>query len=71
MEEISDEGQTGYLIPLTDEEDMVLILAERLRCLFEDVVTRMQWGEASRRKVESMYTWERVVAKMAPILKGL
>ena len=71
MAEIIDDNKTGSLIPLADEETIISILADRLVQLFENETMRQQWGAAARRKVETFYTWEQIVANMAPVLRRL
>ena len=52
------EGETGLLVPPRDPE----ALAESLARLLRDGPTRERMGRAARRRVEELFTWERVAA---------
>ena len=52
------EGETGLLVPPKDPE----ALSESLARLLRDGPTRERMGRAARRRVEELFTWERVAA---------
>jgi D-inositol-3-phosphate glycosyltransferase len=52
------DGETGYLVPPKD----AAALADRLAMLLEHPQLRSQFGAAARRRVERLFTWQRVAA---------
>jgi glycosyltransferase involved in cell wall biosynthesis len=64
MGEIIVDGQTGYVLPQEDVQELILALA----ALFSDAGRRQEWGAAGRRRVEELFTWDKVVERMAPVL---
>lgn len=64
MGEIILDGETGLLVPPQDSE----ALAEALIRLLSDPLERTRMGQAGRRRVESSYTWDSVVARMSQVL---
>lgn len=64
MGEIIVDGQTGYVLPQEDVQELVLALAD----LLSDAGRRQEWGAAGRRRVEESFTWGKVVERMAPVL---
>jgi glycosyltransferase involved in cell wall biosynthesis len=52
-------GVTGDLVPPRRPD----LLAESLRVLLDDPALRARMGRAGRRRVETFYSWERVVAR--------
>lgn len=56
VDELVEEGKTGYLVPRSD----VCILAERLRQLLEDPTERAAMGAASRQCYETQFTFDRM-----------
>ncbi len=64
MDEIIDHQKTGLIIPPEDGE----ALSQAMNVLISNQDLRRTWGLAGRRKVESRYTWDCVVKKLAPCL---
>ena len=64
MEEIIDDGVTGKIVPPADID----ALTHAMTSLLQDVNLRYQWGQAARRKVETQFTWDHVVDRLAPII---
>jgi glycosyltransferase involved in cell wall biosynthesis len=67
MDEIIDTGKTGFVVPAGD----VQALAGALGQLIGDQALWSEMSRAARQKVETTYTWERVVSRMTPIISGL
>jgi glycosyltransferase involved in cell wall biosynthesis len=67
MQEIIEDGQTGLLVPPEDPG----ALASAMSRLLGNASLRRQWGCAARRKLESEYTWDRVVDRLAPIIEAV
>lgn len=58
--EVVRDGETGFLVPPGDAR----ALAERIRDLLEDPALRERMGRAGREWTNSMFTWDRVIARM-------
>jgi len=65
--EIVLDGETGLLVPPDDSD----ALAGALVCLLSEPGRAAQLGAAGRRRTEEHLNWDRVVARMAPILDRL
>jgi len=63
MDEVIDDQQTGIIIPPEDE----LALAQALVILFTNPVLRQRWGQQARGEVETRFTWDCVVHRLAPV----
>lgn len=66
MPEIIDNGRTGLIV----QRENVAALAQALSSLLCDQATRLRYGAAGRKRVESLYTWKAVVARMAPVIES-
>jgi glycosyltransferase involved in cell wall biosynthesis len=64
-EELVVEGQTGYLVPAEDIEN----LQNALKKILNDSALRQEMGEASRRRVEENYSWESTAQQYALYLE--
>jgi glycosyltransferase involved in cell wall biosynthesis len=64
-EELVVEGQTGYLVPAEDIEN----LQNALKRILNDSALRREMGEASRRRVEENYSWESTAQQYALYLE--
>jgi len=64
-EEIIKHGETGFLVPPADSK----ALFEKLFILLEDEELLKKFGDAGRKRVEKMFTWEKV-AKQTVELYG-
>jgi len=67
MPEIVENGKTGFLFPLDD----FTVLADRLTQLIKDDPLRRRMGEAGRVKVETVYSWPRVLDKLEGLYLSL
>ncbi len=65
MGEIIVDRQTGVLVP---PEDTAALSGALVR-LLSDADLRARLGQTARQRVESQFTWDRVVARISPILK--
>jgi starch synthase len=61
------DGRTGLLVDPGDEEGLAAVLLRLLR----DPELGDRLGRAGRVRVEEELTWDRVAARMAPVLEGL
>lgn len=59
MHHVVDDGVTGYLVPPSDPE----ALGERLRRLLDDPELAARMGAAARRRIEELFTWDRVAQR--------
>jgi len=59
MSEVVDDGVTGYLVPPSDPEK----LRDRLRLLLGDPELARRMGGAARRRIEDLFTWDRVAQR--------
>ncbi|MBI3243731.1 MAG: glycosyltransferase family 4 protein [Chloroflexi bacterium] len=66
MQEIIKDGQTGLIVPPEDPG----ALASAMTRLLGDASLRGQWGRAARHKLESEYTWDRVVDRLSPVIEA-
>jgi len=64
MEDIIVEGETGFLVPPEQVEDLAHAMIQTLEQ--PDLCLRM--GQAARLLVDQEFTWDRVVARLKPIL---
>jgi glycosyltransferase involved in cell wall biosynthesis len=67
MSEIIVDGATGVVVPPGDAQE----LANAMMRLLSDPALRRQWGRAARQRVESTFTWNQVVAAMAPVIASV
>ncbi len=67
MEEIIQNGETGLLVPIDNVEQ----LANALMSLLGDPSLRLRMGCSARERAESFYTWDHVVARMAPVIDSV
>jgi len=68
LQHIVRDGETGFLFDRADGAG----LAECLARLLDDSGLRLRMGEAGRRRVETMYAWDRVITEYyPPILERL
>lgn len=65
MGEIITGAETGLIVP---PENPPALAAALLR-LFREPQLRVRMGQAGRRRVEALFTWERVAAAMRPIIE--
>lgn len=65
MGEIITGAETGLIVPPEDPK----ALAAALLRLFRDPELRARMGRAGRRRVENLFTWERVAAAMCPVIE--
>jgi len=65
MEEIIRHQETGLLVHSEDVEE----ITNALSYLFKNPELRQQWGKAGRARIVEKYTWEKVVNRMAPIIR--
>ena len=63
VQEVIQEGKTGFLVPYGDREK----LADRIANLLDDQALARQMGQQGREKVLAQHTWERVYAQVKPI----
>jgi glycosyltransferase involved in cell wall biosynthesis len=66
MQEIIQDGSTGFLVPAEDEPALACVLGR----LLDDAALRRSLGAAGRNRVLSEFTWDRVVARIAPALQA-
>jgi glycosyltransferase involved in cell wall biosynthesis len=59
MPEVVEHGVTGFVVPPNDPA----ALADRVRWLQNNPDQRARMSEASRRRVVTLFTWDRVVAR--------
>jgi glycosyltransferase involved in cell wall biosynthesis len=59
MHHVVDDGTTGYLVPPGDPE----ALGERLQRLLADPALAARMGAAARRRIEDLFTWDRVAER--------
>jgi glycosyltransferase involved in cell wall biosynthesis len=59
MHHVVDDGATGYLVPPGDAD----ALGERLRQLLADPTLAANMGAAARRRIEDLFTWDRVAQR--------
>jgi glycosyltransferase involved in cell wall biosynthesis len=59
MHHVVDDGATGYLVPPSDPQ----ALGERLRRLLDDPAGARRMGEAARRRIEDLFTWDHVARR--------
>lgn len=64
LQHIPVHGETGYVYDRFDAD----ALAGHLRTLMDDADLRRSMGEAGRKRIEDVYTWEKVIAKHYPPL---
>ncbi|GAB4481252.1 MAG: glycosyltransferase family 4 protein [Anaerolineales bacterium] len=67
MGEIITGAETGLIVPPEDPQ----ALAAALLRLFRDPDLRARMGRAGRRRVEALFTWERVAAAMCPVIEKI
>jgi glycosyltransferase involved in cell wall biosynthesis len=67
MDEIIVDGVTGAIVPPNDVE----ALAEQLTRLLCDRDRARSWGLAGRQRVEAEFTWARVVARLAIVIRAV
>lgn len=65
MSEIIVDAATGVVVPPGD----VQALANAMTSLLSDSALRKQLGQSARRRVESTFTWNQVVAGMTPVIE--
>jgi glycosyltransferase involved in cell wall biosynthesis len=65
MPEIVADGETGYLVPVSDAR----ALARRMLDLLMDPEACRRMGEAGYRKYREHYTWDQVVARILGVLR--
>jgi glycosyltransferase involved in cell wall biosynthesis len=65
MPEIVADGETGYLVPVSDAR----ALARRMLDLLKDPEACRRMGEAGYRKYRERYTWDQVVARILGVLR--
>lgn len=61
------DGATGFLVPPRDPQ----ALAERLVLLQRDPVLASRLGRAGRRRVQAMFTWDKVVDGLVAAYRGI
>ena len=61
MPEIIEDGKTGFLIEPNNHEQ----LAEKLILLLKDEKLMKRMGDAGRRRVEEVFTWDKVVERIS------
>lgn len=67
LQEIVDEGETGFLVEPGDAKD----LSEKLEHLMDDPELRLSMGRKGRQRVLEEYTWDKIVEKhYLPLLEG-
>lgn len=67
MDEIIVDGVTGAIVPPNDVE----ALAEQLTRVLCDRDRARSWGLAGRQRVEAEFTWARVVARLAIVIRAV
>jgi glycosyltransferase involved in cell wall biosynthesis len=67
MPEMVVDGETGFLIPPGDTE----ALATRLHQLLTDDALRQAFGQAARRRAESLFTWPAVAKVLSDTLQQI
>jgi glycosyltransferase involved in cell wall biosynthesis len=68
MEEVIIHQETGIVIPPEDEQ----ALSQALITLFTNPELRTRWGAAARKRVQTEYSWDRVVERTEdPLVNGL
>ncbi|MBI4771651.1 MAG: glycosyltransferase family 4 protein, partial [Chloroflexi bacterium] len=65
MEEIVEHERTGLIVPPDD----VPALAAAMTRLLRDPALRQTWGSAGRQRVETLFTWDKVVDRFAPVIE--
>jgi glycosyltransferase involved in cell wall biosynthesis len=60
MPEIIADGQTGYIVPVGDDD----ALAQRTIELLQNAARREQFGRAARRRVAERFTMERMIEQL-------
>lgn len=65
MPEIVADGETGYLVPVSDPQ----ALARRMLDLLKDPAACKRMGEAGYRRYQERYTWDQVVARIVGVLR--
>lgn len=65
--ELVDEGATGYLVDVNDENALV----ERMDRLLGDRSLRRRMGQAGRRKIEADFNWDNTVGEYAAVYDAL
>jgi glycosyltransferase involved in cell wall biosynthesis len=66
VQEVIQEGKTGFLIPYGDRE----LLAIRITQVLDDRALACRMGERGRKKVLDHHTWERVYANVKPVYEA-
>jgi glycosyltransferase involved in cell wall biosynthesis len=59
MHHVVDDGVTGYLVPPSDPG----ALREKLRGLLDDPAGARRMGEAARKRIEDLFTWDHVARR--------
>ncbi|WP_297437248.1 glycosyltransferase [Thermococcus sp.] len=64
---VVDNGINGYIVEPKNTKD----LSERISYLLENEKTRKKFGKRGRKKVEKMYSWEKIGKKLEEVYKNL
>ena len=67
VREVVVEGETGYLVPLDDDQ----AVAQRVLALLREPQLRQRMGEAGRRRVEENFTRQVMVAKTNELYRNI
>lgn len=65
MKEIISDGETGILVPPDDP----LALADAMLRLTRDNDLRLRLGRAGRKRVETLFTWDKVISRMMDVMR--
>lgn len=65
--EIVEEGKTGFLVP----PDEPLALAHRIICLLKNRDMRVEMGRAGRKRVETLFSLDNMIAKLETMYRDL
>ena len=65
--EIVEEGKTGFLVP----PDEPLALAHRIICLLKNRNLRVEMGRAGRKRVETFFSLDNMIAKLETMYRDL
>jgi len=78
--EVVVEGETGHLVPFaadattgfpTRPEQFARDLAEKIKKLMSDPETCRRFGEAGRKRVEAMFSWDAIARQTVELYRGL
>lgn len=64
---VVDNGINGYIVKPRDIKE----LSEKMSYLLENEKTRKKFGKRGRKKVEKMYSWEKIGKKLVEVYKNL